>query len=159
MQVCLLSSFTGQFRYTGNRFTFLFRFEDLAKQGFRSICVLMKIVIEFFLDKVADEFCNGRAFGTDNLRTQHGFCLALENWFFHLNTDGGNDTGTDVRIFEVFIIIFFDDTSQRFAESRKMRSALSRLLSVYERIIFFSLLVTVCDHHFDLFFVQMNDRL
>ena len=57
MQVRLLSSFTGQFRYTGNRFTFLFRFKDLAKQGFRSICVLMQVVVEFFLDKVTDEFC------------------------------------------------------------------------------------------------------
>ena len=119
----------------------------------------MKIVVEFFLDKVADEFCHGRAFGTDIFRTQLGFCLALEHWFFHLNTDGGNDTGTDVRIFEVFIIIFFDDTSQRFAESGKMRSALSRVLSVYERIIFFTVLVTVCYNHFDIFSVQMNDRI
>ena len=159
MQIGFLGPFACQLGNTGNGLAFFFRFQYLTEQGFRSIGVLVQVVIQLFLDEVADKFSDCRAFGTYIFGTQLGFCLALEHRLFYLDADGGNDTRTDVRIFEVLVVILFNDTSQCFTKSGKMCSSLCRVLTVHERVIFFAVLVAMGDNHLDVFSVQVNDRI
>lgn len=72
---------------------------------------------------------------------------------------GRHHAGADVRVFEVLVVVFFYDSSQRLAESGKVRASLCRMLAVDKRVIFFPVLVTVGNDYFYVFSLQVDDRI
>ena len=117
----------------------------------------MQVIIQFLLEKIADEFSYGRTVRSHIFGTQFGFCLAFKHRFFYLNADSRYDTRTDVGIFEVLIVILLDDAPDSLFERGEVRTALRGMLSVHKRIIFLAILVAMCNDDFDVFARQMDD--
>ena len=119
----------------------------------------MQVIIQFLLDKIVDKLGYCRSFRSHIFRTQLRLGLTFKDRFFYFYTDGGNNTGTNIRIIEVLVVIFLDNTSDCFLKSRQMCTTLRCMLTVYERIIFFSVLVTVRNHYFNILTFQMDDGI
>lgn len=83
----------------------------------------------------------------------------LSNTAPPLYADSGHDTRTNIRILEILIVIFLDDTTYRLLESGKVRTALGGMLAVHERIIFLSILVAMRDNHLYILPFQVDDRV
>ena len=119
----------------------------------------MQIVIQVILDEITDKLRYRRAVRSYIFRAELGLCLALEYRLLHFYADSGHDTRTNIRILEILIVIFLDDTAYRLLESRKVRTALGGMLAVHERLIFLSILVAMRDNHLYILPFQVDDRV
>jgi len=132
VQVGLFGPFTSQLGDTRDRLALLFRVEYLLEQDVRSLQVLVQVVVKLPFDKVADELLYRGTVGPHIFRTQFCLGLALEDGLFYLDADSGHNTRADIRIFEILVVILFDDATDRLLESREMRTALCGELAIHE---------------------------
>ena len=159
VQVGFLGTFTGKFRYPCNGFTLLFRFLYLLLNYFGYVRILVQEVVHFLFDKVAYILIDRYATGNHIGRTQFSFRLTFEDRFFHIDGNGGNQSVTDIGVVHVLVEELFDGTGNVFFEGTLMRTTLGSMLTVDERIIFFSVLSGMREGDFDVFPFQVDDRV
>ena len=89
-------------------------------------------------------------------RTEFDFRLTLEHRFLDVDGDGGHKTVANIAVF-VFPEKFLDGAGDVLLEGRLMGTALNRVLTVDERIIFLAVLVGVGQRDFDVLALQVDD--
>ncbi len=159
MQIGFLCPFARQFGNAGNRFTLFFRVEDFLLQDVGSFGTLVQVIIEFLLQEIVNILADRNAVRRHLFRAQLRFCLRLEYRLFHFNTDACHHAVADVGIFEIPVVVLFDDTGCRFAEGRQVRPPLRGVLPVYKRVIFFAILIGVRNRDFYIFTGKVDDGI
>ena len=113
-------------------------------------------VIDISLYEVANKFIDRLTIRRHYRRTKLYLGLRLENRFLNINGDGGNHTISDVAIF-VFPEEFFDSLGYMLLKCTLMSTSLRGVLSVYERVIFLSVLVCMCKGNLNVIAFHVNN--
>ena len=146
--------------HTCDRLALFLAVLDLLQHDLHDLRVLMQEIIELLLDKVIDELIDGDAAGGAHvLGTEFDLGLALEDRLFHVDGDRAHHAVADVGELLVLVEKLLDRPSDRFAESRLVRTALDGMLTVDERVILVAVLVGVGEGNLDVFALDMNDRV
>ena len=159
VKVGFLRTFAGKFRHACDGFTFLFRLLYLLLYRFGYVRILVQEVIDFQFDEITYILVDCDTTGSHIGRTQFGLGLALEDRFFHIDGNGGNQSVADIGIVHVLVEELFNGTGDMLLESTLMRTSLSSMLAVDERVVFFSVLSGMSEGDFDIFPFQMDDRV
>ena len=125
--------------------------------------MLMQIVVDFRLDEIAYKLIDARPGrfvflwnGRPHIiRAEFGLCLAFEHWLFHIQGYGSYNTVTDIGKLLVLVVEFLDGTGNVFFQCTLMGTPLSGMLTVDKRIIFFSVLIGMCESYFNVFTFQV----
>jgi len=94
--------------------------------------VLVEEIVYLLFYKVANELIHSNATRRHVGRAEFNFSLALEHGFFHIDSNGGYQSVTDVGIVLVLIIEFLDSAGNVFFERTLMGTSLSGVLSIDE---------------------------
>ena len=158
MQVSLLGTLTSQFGNASHRLTLTFRLLDFALDDLGNILMDVQVVIDLLFDEVTYIFINGIPIGSHLRRAQLDLRLTLKDWFFHIDSDGSNDTRTDVAIL-VFTKELLDGLGDMLLESTLMGTTLRGMLAIDERVVLLTILVRVRESHLDILALQVDDRI
>ena len=155
-----LSAFTCRFGDSCNRFALFLGVLDLLEHDLHGLWVLMEIIVQLGLDEVVYELIDRDAAGRRHIfGTEFDFGLRLEDRLLYVDSDRSDYAVTDVCEFLVLIEKLFDGTSDRFAVSGLVRTALDGVLTIDERVILIAVLVGVRQGNLDVFAHDMNDRV
>ena len=148
-----LPSFLG---HSSHGLSFPFAFVHLLQDYFSHIRVFVEEVVHLALYEVADELVYGDAsVGLCGKRTEFYLGLAFKQGLLDVDTDGSHHTVADIAIVIVLSAVFLDYFCDVFLECGLVRATQCGVLSVYEGIVFLSVLVAMCEGYFDVFTFQM----
>ena len=91
----------------------------------------MQIIVDLLFDEVAYIFINSISIWRHHSRTQLDFRLAFEDWFFHINSDGCNNTCSNVAIL-IFAKEFLDGLGDMLLKGTLVGSTLGGMLAIDE---------------------------
>ena len=126
---------------------------------FGYIRILVQEVVHFQFDKVAYIFIDCHSAGNHIGRTQLRFRLTLKDRLFHIDGNGSNQSVTNFGIVHILVEELLDSAGDVFLESTLMCTSLGGMLTVDERVIFFSVLSGMREGDFDVFPFQVDDRV
>ena len=156
----LFRPLSSHFRHRCYRLTLFLRVLNLLQHHVGYLRMLVKIVIELLFDKVIDELINAYTAGrTHVFGAEFDFRLTLEDRFFHIDSYRSDNAITDVRQFLILIEKLLDRSSDSFAESGLVRTALDGMLTVHEREIFIAVLVGMRERNFYVFAYKVDNRI
>ncbi len=143
VEVHFFCSFAGKFGHSGHSFALAFALLYLFLENLGSVEIFVQIVVELFLEEVADEFGHCHAAGTHLARAQLGFCLRFKHRLLNLHRHCGNHAVAYVGVFKVAAEKFFDSARHRLLEGCKVRAPLGGVLPVDEGVVLLAVLVGV----------------
>ena len=149
VEVGFLGAFAGELGDAGHGLSLSFVFLDFGEDGFGDVGIFVEEVVEFCFEEVADVFVDADAIGCHGEGAEFDFGLALEHGFFDVDGDGGDESIADVAGVEGFSGKFPDGFGDVFFECALVCSSLCGVLSVDEGVVFFAVLVGVCEGDFD----------
>ena len=159
VQVHLLGAFTRKFGDSGHGFALTLALLYLFEEHLRGVEILVKEVVKFLFQEIADVFRYCRTFGTHVTAAELSLGLRFEHWLLHLDAHGCNHAVADVGVFEILSEILLDGSRHRLLESCKMRAALSGVLAVDKRVILLAILVGVSDGNLYILSLEMDYRI
>ena len=158
MEISLLGTLTGQFGNTGHRLTLTLTLLDLILHHLSHILMDMQIVIHLLLDEVADILVDAHTIGSHRQRTQLNLCLTLEHRLFHIDGNRCHNTSTDVAIL-VLAEEIADGPGNMLLEGTLMSTALGRMLTIDEGIVFLTILIGMGKGNLDILAFQVDDGI
>ena len=132
VQVGFLGAFTCQFGHSGNGFAFFFRILYLLQHDFGYIGMFVEEIVYLLFYEVTHELIYCDASRRHIGRAEFDFGLAFKHRFFHVDSNGGYQSVTDVSIVLILVIELFDGAGDVFFESTLMGTSLSGMLTVYK---------------------------
>ena len=120
----------------------------------------MQVVVELLLDEVIDEFVNAHTSGRRHIfGAKLNFGLALEDRFFHIDSNRSHYPVSDVCEFLILVKKFLDGTSDSLAVSSLVRTALDGMLAIDERVILIAILVSMGKCNLNIIALEVNNRI
>src|SRR5690606_33867253 len=98
-------------------------------------------------------------FRTNVLRSELGFRLGFKDRFLHFDGNRADDGGTDIGRIEIFFIELTYRFHYGLTEGSLVGPSLSRMLAVYKRVVFFTVLLAVGNGYLNIFALQVDDRI
>ena len=160
MEVSLLSTLTSQLGDTSHSLTFALILLDFLLKDISTIFFVdMQIVVDLTLQEVANILVDALAIWRHLGATKLNLGLALEYWLFYVDSYGSHDTITDIGIFIVLIEEFLYSLCDMLLEGTLMSTALSGMLTIYERMVFLAILISMGESNLYILAHDMNDRI
>ena len=151
VEVGFLSPLACQFGDAAYGLAFLFGRLYLVEHCLGRVGRLVQVVVEVFLDVVANELVYAHAAGRHGEAAELYLRLALELRFLYVYGYGGHNAVAYVLVVEVLVEELLYRLGHVLLEGALVRSAERGVLSVYERVVFFAVLVGVCKGYLDVF--------
>ena len=161
VQVSLLCTLSRQLSHSGYSLAVALVLLYLLLDSLSYIGVLMQEVVHLVLDEVAHKLVDAdSAVRLHRERAELNLCLALKLRFFDVDSNGCNDTCTDVAILIVLVVELLDSTCNVLLEGALVRTSLYGVLSVDERMVLLAvLLIGMRESNLYVVSLEMDDRI
>ena len=159
VQIGFLGALTGQFGNAGHLLALFLAGLYLLQHHLGHISVLVQIVIHLGLDEIANIFVHAHAVGAHGERTELDFGLALKHGLFHIHGNGSHQSVADIGVFEILVEIFLDGTGDVLLEGTLVGTALSGVLAVDKRMVFFAILTGMGEGYLDVVALEVDDGI
>ena len=159
VQIGLLGTLTGELCHASHCLSLALTFRYLLLHHLSHVGMYVQIVVHFELHEVAYVLVYAFAFGCHLQRTELNLGLTLKHRLLNIDGYGCNQTVTNVGELIVLAEKVLDGAGDVLLERALMSSALSGMLSVDKRVIFFAILIGMCEGYLYVFALHVNDRI
>ena len=133
---------------------------DLLQDDVGHVGVLVEVVIDLFLDEVANELVDAdTAFGLRRGAAELHLRLALEERLLYVDADGSHHAVADVGILVVLAAVVLDDLGDVLLEGSLMRAAKGRVLAIDEGVVLLTVLLRMGEGYLDVIATEVDDGI